>query len=310
MTSILTSDFALPLHDPILVFLVLLSIVLLIPSLFKRINLPSIIGLIIAGILVGPHGFNILSDDAGMEMFSTIGLMYIMFAAGLELDFNEFVANQDKSLVFGFFTFTLPLLVGYPVCRYLLGYDPMPAFLTASMFSTHTLVSYPIVSRMGVSKNQAIAITVGGTIFTDASVLIILAIITSANEGVNGEFGKLVVSLILFSIVVFFFIPKLAKWFFQKVEGINIHTIFCPFHFIRLRILTELEGWNPSSGLFAGLALNRHSQLLGPDESDRFFEMPVSPFLISVGMIVDVSGTERMENTHCNININMCGSYR
>ena len=102
MTSILTSDFALPFHDPILVFLVLLSIVLLIPSLFKRINLPSIIGLIIAGILVGPHGFNILSDDAGMEMFSTIGLMYIMFAAGLELDFNEFVANQDKSLVFGF----------------------------------------------------------------------------------------------------------------------------------------------------------------------------------------------------------------
>ncbi|MGB4568458.1 MAG: cation:proton antiporter, partial [Dysgonamonadaceae bacterium] len=154
-TSILTSDFTLPLHDPILVFLVLLLIVLLIPSLFKRINLPSIIGLIIAGILVGPYGFNILSNDAGMEMFSTIGLMYIMFTAGLELDFNEFVANRNKSLVFGLFTFTLPLLIGYPVCHHILGYAPMPAFLTASMFSTHTLVSYPIVSRMGVSKNQA-----------------------------------------------------------------------------------------------------------------------------------------------------------
>jgi Kef-type K+ transport system membrane component KefB/nucleotide-binding universal stress UspA family protein len=295
MTSILTSDFALPFHDPILVFLVLLSIVLLIPSLFKRINLPSIIGLIIAGILVGPHGFNILSDDAGMEMFSTIGLMYIMFAAGLELDFNEFVANQDKSLVFGFFTFTLPLLVGYPVCRYLLGYDPMPAFLTASMFSTHTLVSYPIVSRMGVSKNQAIAITVGGTIFTDASVLIILAIITSANEGaLNGEFwAKLVVSLILFSIVVFFFIPKLAKWFFQKVEDDKYsHYIFVLFILFVCGFLAELGGLEPIIGAFAaGLALNR----LIPSSSalmnriDFFGNALFIPiFLISVGMIVDV----------------------
>ena len=295
MTSILTSDFALPLHDPILVFLVLLSIVLLIPSLFKRINLPSIIGLIIAGILVGPHGFNILSDDAGMEMFSTIGLMYIMFAAGLELDFNEFVANQDKSLVFGFFTFTLPLLVGYPVCRYILGYDPMPAFLTASMFSTHTLVSYPIVSRMGVSKNQAIAITVGGTIFTDASVLIILAIIMSANEGaLNGEFwAKLVVSLILFSIVVFFFIPKLAKWFFQKVEDDKYsHYIFVLFILFVCGFLAELGGLEPIIGAFAaGLALNR----LIPSSSalmnriDFFGNALFIPiFLISVGMIVDV----------------------
>jgi Kef-type K+ transport system membrane component KefB/nucleotide-binding universal stress UspA family protein len=294
-TSILTSDFTLPLHDPILVFLVLLLIVLLIPSLFKRINLPSIIGLIIAGILVGPYGFNILSNDAGMEMFSTIGLMYIMFTAGLELDFNEFVANRNKSLVFGLFTFTLPLLIGYPVCHHILGYAPMPAFLTASMFSTHTLVSYPIVSRMGVSKNQAIAITVGGTIFTDAAVLIILAIITSANDGaLNGEFwAQLIVSLILFSIVVFFFIPKLAKWFFQKVEDDKYsHYIFVLFILFVCGFLAQLGGLEPIIGAFAaGLALNR----LIPQSSalmnriDFFGNALFIPiFLISVGMIVNI----------------------
>lgn len=294
-TSIATGDFALPLHDPILVFLVLLAIVLFIPSLFKRINLPSIIGLIIAGILVGPYGFNILSNDSGMEMFSTIGLMYIMFMAGLELDFNEFVANRNKSLIFGFFTFILPLLIGYPVCRYVLGYDQMPAFLTASMFSTHTLVSYPIVSRMGVSKNQAVAITVGGTIFTDAAVLIILAIITSANDGAlnSGFWIKLIVSLILFSIIVFLFIPKLAKWFFQKVEDDKYsHYIFVLFILFVCGFLAELGGLEPIIGAFAaGLALNRlipHTSAL-MNRIDFFGNALFIPiFLVSVGMIVDV----------------------
>jgi Kef-type K+ transport system membrane component KefB len=294
-TSIATGDYALPLHDPILVFLVLLAIVLFIPSLFKRINLPSIIGLIIAGILVGPYGFNILSNDSGMEMFSTIGLMYIMFTAGLELDFNEFVANRNKSLIFGFFTFILPLLIGYPVCRYVLGYDQMPAFLTASMFSTHTLVSYPIVSRMGVSKNQAVAITVGGTIFTDAAVLIILAIITSANDGAlnSGFWIKLIVSLILFSIIVFLFIPKLAKWFFQKVEDDKYsHYIFVLFILFVCGFLAELGGLEPIIGAFAaGLALNRlipHTSAL-MNRIDFFGNALFIPiFLVSVGMIVDV----------------------
>lgn len=294
-TSIATGDFALPLHDPILVFLVLLAIVLFIPSLFKRINLPSIIGLIIAGILVGPYGFNILSNDSGMEMFSTIGLMYIMFTAGLELDFNEFVANRNKSLIFGFFTFMLPLLIGYPVCRYVLGYDQMPAFLTASMFSTHTLVSYPIVSRMGVSKNQAVAITVGGTIFTDAAVLIILAIITSANDGAlnSGFWIKLIVSLMLFSLIVFLFIPKLAKWFFQKVEDDKYsHYIFVLFILFVCGFLAELGGLEPIIGAFAaGLALNRlipHTSAL-MNRIDFFGNALFIPiFLVSVGMIVDV----------------------
>src|SRR5690606_25491799 len=133
----------------------------------RKMNIPGIIVLIISGIIIGPYGFGLLEKSLFVDVFSTIGLMYIMFMAGLELDLNEFKANKNKSLLFGFFTFIIPLAIGYPVCYYLLGYDFNASFLTASMFATHTLVTYPIVSKLGISKNQAVAITVGGTILTD-----------------------------------------------------------------------------------------------------------------------------------------------
>ena len=180
----MTHEFALPFTNPVLIFAVLLAIVLLAPLLLKRFNVPSIIGLIVAGVIIGPFGLNLVDNNhQGVSMFSTIGLLYIMFIAGLELDLNEFISNKNKSLVFGLFTFILPLSVGFPVCYYLLGYDLSASFLTASMFATHTLVTYPIVSRMGVAKNQAVAITVGGTILTDTAVLIILALVLSGNDG-------------------------------------------------------------------------------------------------------------------------------
>ena len=217
----MSHHFAIPFTNPVLIFALLLFIVLVSPMLLKRINVPSIIGLIIAGVIVGPYGLNLITDSAGVNMFSTIGLMYIMFIVGLELDLKEFKANQNKSVVFGIFTFVIPFLIGYPVCRYLLDLNVYASILTASMFSTHTLVTYPIVSRMGVSKNQAVAITVGGTILTDTAVLIVLAIVINSSQGAF-EFQfllKLLISLVVFSAIVFFIIPIIAKWFFQKMES-------------------------------------------------------------------------------------------
>ena len=191
-------EFTLPFTNPVLIFAILLLVVLLAPIFLKRFNVPSIIGLIVAGVIIGPYGLNWIDNThGGVEMFSTIGLLYIMFIVGLELDLGEFVQHRNKSLTFGFFTFIIPLLIGYPVCHYLLGYDVNASFLTASMFSTHTLVAYPIVSRLGIARNQSVAITVGGTILTDTAVLIILALVLSnSNGGLNfGFFLKLVVSL-------------------------------------------------------------------------------------------------------------------
>ena len=289
--------FALPFSNPVLIFAILLSIVLIVPIMLKRINVPSIIGLIIAGVIIGPHGLSWIDNThGGVAMFSTIGLLYIMFIVGLELDLSEFVQHKNRSLAFGFFTFAIPLVVGYPVCHYLLGYDANASFLTASMFSTHTLVAYPIVSRMGVVRNQAVAITVGGTILTDTAVLIILAMVLSnTNGGLDaGFFIKLLLSLSLFSLIIFLIVPRIAKWFFKRATPEKYSTfIFVLLVVFAAGFLVELGGIEPIIGAFAaGLALNRlipHSSAL-MNRIEFFGNALFIPiFLISVGMVVDIS---------------------
>lgn len=294
--SDLSHHFAVPFTNPVLIFALLLFIVLVSPMLLKRLNVPSIIGLIVAGVIIGPHGMNLISDGAGVNMFSTIGLLYIMFIVGLELDLKEFKANQNKSVVFGFFTFLIPLFLGYPVLRYLLGYDVYASFLTASMFSTHTLVTYPMVSRMGVSKNQAVAITVGGTILTDTAVLIILAVVINSSQGAfDIQFLlRLFVSILIFSGIVFFIVPIIAKWFFQKMESEKYsHYIFVVFVVFFCGFLAELGGIEPIIGAFAaGLALNKlipHSSALMNRIEFIGNSLFIPIFLISVGMLVDIS---------------------
>ena len=289
-------EFELPLSNPVLIFSLILLIILLSPILLRRLNIPGIIGLIISGVIIGPYGLNILEKNSAVDLFSTIGFLYIMFIAGLELDMNQFKANKNKSLLFGFFTFIFPLSIGFPVCYYLLGYGFNASFLTASMFATHTLVAYPIVSRLGISKNQAVAITVGGTILTDTAVLIILAVILSNNEGnLNQEFWiKLGVSLTIFSAIMFYVIPKIAEWFFRKLESEkHSHYIFVLAVVFFAAFLAEVAGVESIIGAFvAGLALNKlipsSSALMNRIEfigSSLFIPF----FLISVGMIVDLS---------------------
>lgn len=292
----LLHEFELPLGNPVLIFSLILFIILLSPILLRKLNIPGIIGLIIAGVVIGPHGFNILAKNSAVDLFSTIGLLYIMFIAGLELDMNEFKSNRNKSLLFGFFTFIIPLGIGFPVCYYLLGYNFNASFLTASMFATHTLVAYPIVSKLGVSKNQAVAITVGGTILTDTAVLIILAVIMGNSQGnLNSEFWiRLTVSLAIFSAIMFLIIPKIAKWFFRKLESEkHSHYIFVLSIVFLSAFLAEVAGVEPIIGAFvAGLALNKlipHSSALMNRIEFIGNSLFIPFFLISVGMLVDVS---------------------
>ncbi|WP_100610529.1 cation:proton antiporter [Confluentibacter lentus] len=292
----LLAEFELPLGNPVLIFSLILFIILLAPILLKKIKIPGIIGLIISGIVIGPEGFNLLEKSLFVDVFSTIGLLYIMFIAGLELDLNEFKANKNKSLLFGLFTFIIPFGIGYPVCYYILGYGGNPSFLTASMFATHTLVTYPIVSKLGISKNQTVAITVGGTILTDTAVLMILAIIMgSHNGGLTQEFWiRLGVSLTIFSVIMFYVIPKIAKWFFRKLESEkHSHYIFVLSVVFFAAFLAEISGLEPIIGAFiAGLALNRlipHSSVLMNRIEFIGNSLFIPFFLISVGMLVNVN---------------------
>ncbi len=292
----LVHEFELPLKNPVLIFSLILFIILLSPIVLKRLNVPGIIGLIISGVVIGPHGFNILEKTSAVELFSTIGLLYIMFIAGLELDMNDFKSNRNKSLLFGFFTFIIPITIGFPVCYYFLGYDINASFLTASMFATHTLVAYPIISRFGISKNEAVAISVGGTILTDTAVLIILAVILKNAEGnLNSEFWyRLSISLSIFAAIMFLIIPRVAKWFFSKLESEkHAHYIFVLSVVFFAAFLAEVAGVEKIIGAFvAGLALNKlipHSSALMNRIEFIGNALFIPFFLISVGMVVDVS---------------------
>lgn len=290
----LLQEFQFPLKSPVLTFSLVLLIILLSPILLKRLNIPGIIGLIISGVIVGPHGLNMLAKNSAVDLFSTIGLLYIMFIAGLELDMNEFRANRNKSLVFGFLTFIVPQSIGFPVCYYFLGYDFNTSLLTSNMFATHTLVAYPIVSKLGISKNQAVAVTVGGTILTDTAVLIILAVIMGKSQGnLNMDFWiRLGVSLAIFTAIMFLIVPRIAKWFFRKLESEkHSHYIFVLSIVFFAAFLAQVAGVEPIIGAFvAGLALNKlipHSSALMNRIEFIGNSLFIPFFLISVGMVVD-----------------------
>lgn len=295
--DLVSHEFELPLSNPVLVFALILLIILVSPILLRRVNIPGIIVLIVSGIIIGPYGAGLLEQNTAIDLFSTIGLLYIMFIAGLELDMNQFKVNRNKSFLFGFFTFALPLAIGFPVCFYFLGYDFNASFLTASMFATHTLLTYPIVSKMGISKNEAVAITVGGTILTDTAVLIILAVIMgNAQEGgLTADFWiRLIISLIIFCAIMFLVVPKIARWFFTKMEKEkHSHYIFVLAVVFLSAFLAELAGVEDIIGAFlAGLALNRlipHSSALMNRIEFMGNSLFIPFFLISVGMLVDVS---------------------
>ena len=288
-------EFERPFQNPVLIFAVILFIILLSPILLRKLKIPGIIGLIISGVFIGPHGLKILEQDSAVKLFSTIGLLYIMFIAGLELDLKEFQRNKNKSLVFGFLTFMIPLVIGFPVCYYFLDYSITASLLISSMFSTHTMVSYPIVSKFGISKNEAVAITVGGTILTDTAVLILLAIILSSNKGgLNLSFWiQLVSSLAVFSGIMFWIIPKVTAWFFQKLESEKTsHFIFVLSVVFFAAFLAEVAGIEPIIGAFvAGLTLNKlipYSSVLMNRIEFVGQSIFIPFFLISVGMLVDV----------------------
>jgi Kef-type K+ transport system membrane component KefB len=295
----LIEAFHLPLKNPVLVFSLLLFIILLSPIVLRKVKIPAIIGLIISGVIIGPHGLGLIGaktmeSEGSIKLFSTIGLLYIMFMAGLELDLNEFKKYRKKSIAFGALTFFVPITLGFPLCYYGLGLSQTASWLTASMFATHTLVAYPIISKYGLTKNKTVAITVGGTILTDTAVLILLAIISSSTEGnLDGAFWlRLITSLTLFSLIMFFLIPRVAKWFFSKLDSEKTSQyIFVLSIVFFSAFLAEVAGVEHIIGAFvAGLVLNRlipHNSILMNRIEFIGNSLFIPFFLIFVGMVVD-----------------------
>jgi len=286
-------DLSLPLKNPVVIFSLVLFIILFAPIVLSRFKIPHIIGLILAGIIIGPYGLNLLLRDSSIVLFGTVGLQYIMFSAGLEIDLEEFRRNRFKSLVFGLYTFLLPMLLGTPVAYYLLGFSFPSALLLAGMFASHTLLAYPIASRYGIARIRSVTLTIGGTIITDILALLVLAAVTGMTRGdiSVGFWLKLAVGTLIFGAIVFFLFPLVANWFFKNFEDNVAQYIFVLAMVFLGAFLAEVAGLEAIVGAFlAGLALNRfipHSSALMNriDFVGNAFFIPF--FLISVGMLVD-----------------------
>ena len=288
-----TIDFTLPLADPVLKFLLILLIILAAPLLLNKLRIPHLLGLIIAGAIIGPHGFNLVLRDSSIILSGTAGLLYIMFLAGLEIDMADFKRNSTKSLAFGMYTFLIPMILGTAVGIWVLRFNVLTSVLLASMFASHTLIAYPIISKLGISKNKAVSITVGGTMITDTLALLVLTIIVGMATGqVNDMFWiRLGVSILIFALIVLFGFPFIGRWFFKHVHDNISQYIFVLVMVFLGSFLAQVGGMEAIIGAFlSGLALNRlipqSSPLMNRVEfvGNAIF---IPFFLLGVGMLID-----------------------
>jgi Kef-type K+ transport system membrane component KefB len=234
-----------------------------------------------------------MSRDSSIILSGTAGLLYIMFLAGLDIDLADFKKNSSKSIVFGLYTFLIPMTLGILSGIYVLKFSVATSVLLASMFASHTLIAYPLVSKLGVSRNRAVNITVGGTMITDTLALLVLAVIVGMSEGeVNLQFWiRLTISIAVFGLIVTLGFPIVARGFFKRYDDRVTQYIFVLVMVFLGAVLAELAGIEAIIGAFlSGLALNRLIPRTSPLMNRIEFvgnAIFIPFFLIGVGMLID-----------------------
>ena len=287
-------DFNLPITDPTWIFLLVLLIILFAPMVLGRLRIPHIIGMILAGVVIGEHGFNILARDSSFELFGKVGLYYIMFLAGLEMNMGDFKKNRGKAVVLGLLAFVIPMALGFVTNMTVLKYGFITSVLLASMYASHTLVAYPIVIRYGVSRHRSVSIAVGGTAVTDTLTLLVLAVIGGLFKGESSEMFWLwlVVKVIFLGFLIIFFFPRIGRWFFRKYDDNVMQFIFVLAMVFLGAGLMEFVGMEGILGAFlAGLVLNRLIPHVSPLMNHLEFvgnALFIPYFLIGVGMLIDI----------------------
>lgn len=286
-------ELALPITDPVLKFLVILIIILFIPIISDRLKLPHLLGMILAGVIIGPFGLNLLARDSSIILSGTAGLLYIMFLSGLEIDMNDFKKNIGKSTTLGLFGFAIPMILGIIAGVYILEFSLVTSILLASMFASHTLITYPIVSKLGIAKNRAVNISVGSTLITNILALLVLAIIVGMSNGAlgSGFWIKLSLSFTISTLIILFAFPRLSRWFFKRYNDSVSQYIFVLMIVFLGAILSQWAGIEAIIGAFmAGLALNRLIPRTSPLMNRVNFvgnAIFIPFFLIGVGMLID-----------------------
>ena len=264
----------LPITDPVLIFALAMVIFLIAPLIFERMRLPGMIGLIIAGALVGPNAFGLLARGNTIVLLGTVGLLYLMFMVGLELDLNEFNRHRKHSVIFGFLSFALPQAIGTALSL-MLGYSLPSALLLGAMFASHTLLAFPIASRLGILKSGAVTTVLGATLLTDFLALLVLAIVTGTQGDTTGAgfWIQFAVSLVIYTFLVLWGLPKVARWFFRRLgsDGISefVFTLAIAFvsYAMNLNIGGTLGGISSGQDILVSLALKPTSSIAIPGKT-------------------------------------------
>ena len=292
--NLLSFGIHFPITNPTWIFFLVLMIILFAPILLGRLRIPHIIGMILAGVAIGPYGFNILERDSSFELFGKVGIYYIMFLAGLELDLENLKKNWHKASIFGLLTFIIPFVVGMAVGIYLLGFSVPASLLLSCIFASHTLVAYPIVGRYGVSRNAPVSVSVGGTMFALTASLFILAGISGLYRGEleSGAWIFFILKCVGYCAAVVYVFPRFARWFFRTYADNVMQYIFVLSLVFLSAALAELAGLEGIFGAFlAGLVLNRLIPRVSPLMNRTEFvgnALFIPYFLIGVGMLINL----------------------
>ena len=289
------AEIAFPLQQPVAIFLLVLVIILLAPIVFKALRIPHIVGMIIAGMAVGPYGLNLLARDASFQIFGQVGILYLMFLAAVEIDMVNMKQNARKGLLFGVLTFAIPMAAGIVTSVWAFGVSWLSAALIASMYASHTLISYPIIARFGLQNSRASVIAVCSTIVAVMLALIVLAELVAVNSQgrfVWADIWMLLVLITLYAVGISYVFPKLTRWFFRKVADPVTQFIYILAMVFTASLLAQLIGLEAILGAFyAGLVLNRfipsRSTLMSRIEfvGNAIF---IPYFLIGVGMLINI----------------------
>ncbi|MBF1403314.1 MAG: cation:proton antiporter [Prevotella histicola] len=283
-----------PITDPTLIFFVVLLMILLSPIIMGRLRIPHIIGMVLAGVIVGKYGLNILERDASFELFGRVGLYYIMFLAGLEMDMEGLKKNRTRVIVFGLLTFLVPFAMTYFMGVSLLSYTPLAALLLSAIMASNTLISYPIVGRYGLTRHTSSTLSVGSSMMALFMALIVMASIVNSfqGEGGIGFWVLFVVKFFVYSIGLILVIPRLTRWFLRRYSDAVMQFIFILAVVFLSAALSDAVGLEGIFGAFlSGLILNRFIPRVSPLMNRIEFTgnaLFIPYFLIGVGMLINV----------------------
>ena len=288
----LTSYF--PIESPTVIFFVVLMIILLAPIIMGKLRIPHIIGMVLAGVLVGEHGLHILQRDDSFELFGKVGLLYIMFLAGLEMDMESVKKNSRRIVIFGVLTCLVPLSLTYVMSVWLIGYSSTASFLLGCIMASNTLIAYPIISRYGLQRDKSVMLSVGASMLSLFMALMMLAALSASyGENVGVSFWLLfVLKFTLFLAFCIWLIPKAARYFLRRYSDAVMQFIFVLSMMFLSAALSEAIGVEGIVGAFiAGLILNRYIPHVSPLMNRIEFTgnaIFIPYFLIGVGMLIDL----------------------